>query len=207
MALGLALTAGIAYFVASIPGFTQRLFSNPWLIFGIFIGQLALVIVLGLYVLRMSYFMAIACFLLYAASLGVTLSSIFLVYKLGSIYLTFLITAAMFGIMCIYGYFTKADLTAIGSLSMMALFGLIIAMIVNMFLKSSTMDYVISIIGVIVFTLLTAYDSQRIKSMAQQLIAHQEIMAKVAIIGALTLYLDFINLFLFLLNFFGKRQD
>lgn len=207
MSLGLAVTAAIAYYVASIPGFAVKFLSQPWLFFGLFIIQLGLVLVLSLFVMRMSTVAAIACFVLYAACLGLTLSSIFLIYEITSIYVTFLITASMFGIMCLYGYFTHADLSSIGNIAMMALFGIIIAMIVNIFLKSAAMDFVISGIGVVLFTLLTAYDTQKIKQMAQQLIAEREVLSKIALLGALTLYLDFINLFLFLLNFMGRRKE
>jgi FtsH-binding integral membrane protein len=207
MALGLVVTAAIAYYVSTVPHLSYTIATKPMLLIGIFIFQLALVMVLSFFIFRMNFFLAFACYLLYAATLGVTLSSIFLVYEMGSIYITFLVTALMFGVMCLYGYFTKSDLTSIGSMGMMALIGIIIASLVNLYFKSSTMDYIISGIGVLIFTLLTAYDSQKIKQMGQQLMHDQEGMAKVALLGALTLYLDFINLFLFLLRFLGKRRD
>ena len=113
----------------------------------------------------------------------------------------------MFGTMALYGYVTESDLTTIGNISLMALFGLILGLLINMFLRSPGFDFMLSAIGVIVFTLLTAYDTQKIKRMAQQLMADRETMGKIAILGALTLYLDFINLFLYLLRFMGRRRE
>ena len=207
MTLGLVITAAIAYYVSTIPELSYRIATQPMLLMGIFIFQLALVVVLSFFIFRMNFFLALACYLIYAATLGITLSSIFLVYEMGSIYITFLVCSLMFGVMCIYGYVTKSDLTSIGSIGFMALIGIIIASLINLYFKSSMMDYIISGIGVIVFTLLTAYDSQKIKLMGQQLMHDQEGMGKVALLGALTLYLDFINLFLFLLRFLGRRRD
>lgn len=207
MTLGLCVTAAIAYYVASTPSLAMSILTKPILFYGLFIVQIGIVLALSFLINRMSFAMAFGCFLLYAATLGLTLSSIFLVYQINSIYVTFLVTSLTFGIMCLYGYFTKADLTTIGSISMMALIGIIIASLVNMFLKNQTMDYIISGIGVVIFTLLTAYDSQKIKHMAQSLLLDKETMSKIALLGALTLYLDFINLFLFLLRFLGKPKD
>lgn len=207
MAIGLSVTAVLAYYLSTIPGFTAYIMSHTWLLFGIFIFQIGLVIALSMFISRMNTGVAFFCFMLYAASLGVTLSTIFQVYTLGSIYVTFLVAAGMFGSMCLYGYFTRADLSTLGNICTMAVFGLIIGMLVNLFLKSAMMDYVLSAIGVVLFTLLTAYDTQKIKLMAQHMLGDKETMAKVAILGALTLYLDFINLFLFLLQFMGKKRD
>lgn len=207
MTLGLLVTAGISYYLSSLQGFVQTIFNHPMMLFGIFIVQFALVLSLSFAIMRMSYATALMCFFVYAGSVSLTLTPIFLFYTLGSIYLTFFVTAGMFGTMCLYGYFTRADLTSIGNICMMALFGLILAMLVNIFFKSPVMDYVISAIGVVIFTMLTAYDAQKIKQMAQQLVADQATADKIAILGALTLYLDFLNLFLFLLNFLGNRRD
>lgn len=207
MALGLIITAAIAYYTSTIPNLAYTIATKPFLLMGIFIFQLALVMLLSFFIFRMNFLLAFGCYLLYAATLGVTLSSIFLVYEMGSIYITFLVTALMFGVMCIYGYFTKSDLTSIGSIGMMALIGIIIASLINLYFKSPMMDYIISGIGVILFTALTAYDSQKIKMMGQQLIHDSQSTSKVALLGALTLYLDFINLFLFLLRFLGRRRD
>jgi FtsH-binding integral membrane protein len=147
-------------------------------------------------------------FIAFSILMGMSLSFILLVYTAGSVYKTFAITAAMFGVMAVLGYTTKTDLTRFGSLMMMGLFGIIIAMVINMFLHSGTMDYIISIIGVLVFTGLTAYDVQKLKKMSQS--GMEEMgdgnVRKLSIMGALTLYLDFINLFLFLLRFLGNRR-
>ena len=128
-------------------------------------------------------------------------------YTAGSIYVTFAVTAGTFGVMCVYGYFTKSDLTSIGNLSLMALIGMIIGGLVNLFLQSAAFDYALALIGVAVFTLLTAYDMQKIKQLGQTMVAERETMNKVAILGALTLYLDFLNLFLSLLRIMGNRRD
>lgn len=207
MSVGLAVTAGLSYYLAATPGFVESMVTHSWMFFGILIFQLALVMGLSFFIMRMNYATALGCFLLYAASVGLTMAPIFLIYTTGSIYLTFLSTAGMFGVMCLYGYFTQADLTTAGNISMMALIGIIIASLINMFLKSPMMDYVISGIGVLVFTVLTAYDSQKIKQMAHQLMADEDTRSKIAILGALTMYLDFINLFLFLLRFLGNKRD
>lgn len=207
MSLALAVTAVVAYYVAASPALLRLVAQNPFVLIGMFVAQLALVLVLSMFLLRMSFAVAFSLFMLYAASLGVTLSLLFVTYEITSLYATFIVTAGMFGALCLYGYFTRADLTSIGNIALMAMFGLILAMLVNMFIQSSAFDMVISAIGVIIFSALTAYDAQKIKLLAQQLNADNETMNKVAIIGALTLYLDFVNLFLFLLNFMGKRRQ
>lgn len=207
MAVGLMVTAALSYYLATIPGFVESLVTRSGIFIGILIFQLALVMGLSFLIKRMNFVTALGCFLLYAASVGLTLAPIFLVYTTGSIYLTFMATAGMFGVMCVYGYFTQADLTTVGNISMMALIGIVIASLINMFLKSPMMDYVISGIGVVVFTLLTAYDSQKIKMMAHQLMVDEETRSKIGILCALTLYLDFINLFLFLLRFLGNKRS
>ncbi len=206
MAAALLLTAGTAYYVAATPA-VFSLFMQPVAQLALFLVQIGLVLVLGFFIMRMNFVTAMVCFLLYAISLGLTLSVIFYLYTAGSIYQTFLTTAGMFAIMSIYGYFTKSDLTAIGNISIMLLFGMMLAFVVNFFLKSSTFDLMLSGLGVILFTLLTAYDTQKLKQLSQQFLADQEVMAKVALMGALTLYLDFINLFLFLLRFMGQKRE
>ncbi len=206
MASALLLTAGTAYYVAATPAvFTA--FMQPYAQLALFLVQIGLVLILGFFIMRMNFVTAMICFLLYAISLGLTLSVIFYVYTTSSIYQTFLTAAGMFAIMSIYGYFTKSDLTAIGNISIMLLFGMLLAFVVNFFLKSSTFDLMLSGLGVILFTLLTAYDTQKLKQLSQQFLADQEVMAKVALMGALTLYLDFINLFLFLLRFMGQKRE
>ncbi len=207
MALALVVTGITAYYVAATPVLFKGIYGNPWAILGLFIFQFALVIVLSFLLPKMSLPVATIVFFLYAISLGLTLSIIFYAYTFASISSSFFIAAAMFAIMAIYGYVTKADLTALGNIAIMGLIGLIIAMVVNIFVKSSTFNYILSGIGVIIFTVLTAYDSQKIKQIAMQLMADRETMSKIAIFGALTLYLDFLNLFLFILQFTGQRRE
>lgn len=207
MSCALALTAGAAYYVASVPSISMYLYTHSAIIIGLMIFQIGLVIAIQALLNRISFVTALAMFLLYATSLGVTLSSIFFVYTEGSILSTFLTTALTFGAMSLYGYMTKADLTSVGNMSFMVLIGLIIGMFVNMFLKSEHFDYILSGIGVVVFVLLTAYDTQKIKQLARFSTTDHELVAKMTLIGALTLYLDFINLFLFLLRFMGQRRD
>ncbi len=206
MAMALAITAGTAFYVSRVPSLYKSLLEQPTILFAVLLIQIFLVVVLSLFITRLSFVFAALIFFVYAVSLGYTLSVIFLAYTQASIFATFLTTATMFGAMSLYGYFTKADLSTIGNMATMALFGLIIGMLVNLWLGSSMFEYVLSAIGVVVFTLLTAYDVQKIKQLGQQLIAQREAMNKVAIVGALTLYLDFINLFLFLLRFTGQRK-
>jgi len=206
MAAALAISAITAYTVSISPTILGFVYRNPTVPLFLFIGQLALVIAISGAIHKMSATTASALFLLYAFLTGLTLSSIFLIYTSESIFSSFFVAAAMFGAMCLYGYFTKSDLSSLGSIMFMGLIGLIIAMFINMFLHSSTLGYMISIIGVFIFTALTAYDVQRIKRVAQQFAADHEMKGKVAIIGALTLYLDFLNLFLFILRLMGSRR-
>lgn len=207
MAGALLLTAGTAYYVASSPYFIQKLFGTPFLLYGLFFAQLGLVVYLSAWLNRMSYSAAVASFLVYAFLNGITLSSIFLIYTFTSISMAFFISAGMFGVMALYGYYSRADLSSVGNLAGMGLIGIILASVVNIFLKSPTVDYVVSLIGVAVFTLLIAYDTQKIKQLGYTLLGQGETAAKVAILGALSLYLDFINLFLFILRLLGKRRD
>jgi FtsH-binding integral membrane protein len=207
MSCALALTAGAAYYVANSPVIFTYIYTHSAVLVGLMIFQLGLVLAIGLLINRISFISMLIMFLLYATTLGITLSSIFYVYTEASILSTFLTTALMFGAMSLYGYVTKADLTSMGSMSMMVLVGLIIGMVINMFLKSEQFDYVLSGVGVVIFVLLTAYDTQKIKQMARPMLVQQEVIGKVTLVCALTLYLDFINLFLFLLRFMGKRRD
>ena len=156
--------------------------------------------------LKMSSSTVLALFLVYSALMGTWLSAIFVVYKMTAIVATFFITAGTFGAMSVYGYVTKTDLTKMGSFLMMALFGLVIAMLVNLFLHSSTMSYVISIIGVLIFTGLTAWDTQQVKQLAAANL-DPALADKLATMGAMNLYLDFVNLFLFILRIFGGNRD
>lgn len=207
MSGALALSAVTAYVISTVPHIGVTLFGSPLLMTLIFIGQIALVFTLGMMIQRLTFPMALTMFFVYAISLGITLSVLFLVNTKASIVQTFGVTAGMFGVMTIYGYITGADLTRMGNVLSMALWGVIIALLVNLFLRNPMVDMVISMAGVVLFTLLTAYDTQKIKQMGEQLLGDQEIMAKVAVLGALTLYLDFVNLFLFLLRFMGRKRD
>jgi uncharacterized protein len=207
MSCALTITAGIAYYVATTPSIFMYIHSNPGILIGLMFIQFGLVIGITAFLNRMSFITALALFLIYSACLGMTLSVIFFQFTHASILSTFLTTALMFASMSAYGYVTKADLTSVGNMSIMVLFGLIIGMIVNMFLKSAQFDYILSGIGVVIFVLLTAYDTQKIKQMARPMLVDQETAGKVTLLGALILYLDFINLFLFLLRFMGKQRE
>ena len=169
-------------------------------------APLALVFVMGGMVNRMSAMAMLITFIAFSLIMGISLSYIFLIYSLASIANVFFITAAVFGVMAIAGYTTKTDLTKLGSILMIGLIGIVIASLVNMFMKSDTMSYVVSIIGVVVFTGLTAYDTQKLKRMGEQVATGSETAQKMALMGALSLYLDFINLFLMLLRLFGRRD-
>lgn len=169
-------------------------------------APLALVFVMGGMVNRMSAMAMLITFIAFSLIMGISLSYIFLIYSLASIANVFFITAAVFGVMAIAGYTTKTDLTKLGSILMIGLIGIVIASLVNLFMKSDTMSYVVSIIGVVVFTGLTAYDTQKLKRMGEQVATGSETAQKMALMGALSLYLDFINLFLMLLRLFGRRD-
>ena len=202
MGAGLAITAIMALVTLSSPSILQAIVGNRLVFYGLIIGELALVFTLSGAINRMSAATATLLFVGYSALNGVTLSIVALVYTRSSIASTFVITAGMFGAMSIYGYMTKRDLTSWGSFLFMGLIGVVIASVVNIFVASSAVSWFISGIGVIVFTGLTAYDTWKIKAMAAQGIEGR----KPAILGALTLYLDFINLFLMLLRFTGDRR-
>ncbi len=170
-------------------------------------APLALVFVMGGMVEKMSSTALLATFLVFATIMGISFSYIFLVYQIGSIINVFFISAGLFSVMAVLGYTTKTDLTKLGSLLFIGLIGIIIASVVNIFiLKSGMMDMIISIIGVIIFTGLTAYDMQRLKRMGEQVAMGTEVAQKMVLMGALSLYLDFINLFLMLLRLFGRRN-
>jgi FtsH-binding integral membrane protein len=202
MGAGLGITAIMALITLSTPELINAIAGNRLVFFGLMIGELALVFTLSGAINRLSAPVATLLFVAYSALNGVTLSILALVYTANSIASTFVITAGMFGTMSIYGYVTKRDLTSWGSFLFMGLIGVVIASVVNIFVASSTVSWIISGIGVIVFTGLTAYDTAKIKGMATQGIEGR----KPAILGALTLYLDFINLFLMLLRFTGNRR-
>jgi len=206
MALGLTLTGAVAAYVAGNQAILQALLGNQINFIILIVVTLGLVFAISGLINKISAGTATALFLAYASLNGVLFSSIFLVYTGESIAQVFFITAGTFGAMSIYGFVTKRDLTKIGQLATMALFGLIIALVVNMFFKSPAFSYLISFIGVAIFVGLTAYDTQKLKGMAVGVTEGTEAFAKGAIIGALALYLDFINLFLMLLRLFGRRR-
>jgi hypothetical protein len=207
MAMGLGLTGLIAYFTAS-SGLARAIVGSP-LFFILIIAELGMVFYLSARISKIQAATASGLFIGYSVLNGLTLSAVFLAYTSSSIAGTFLITAGMFGAMAIYGLATKRDLSGLGSFLFMGLIGIIIASVVNIFLKSSGMSWVISFLGVLIFTGLTAYDVQKIKNMGEEGIMSQgeEAIKKGSIMGALALYLDFINLFLMLLRFFGGSRD
>lgn len=201
MTVGLALTGVLAYVCGNSFGYLQWFANNSWAFWVMVIGELAIVFGVSAGINKISTATATALFVIFAALNGLMLAPIFLAYTHVMIAKTFFITAGVFGAMSIYGYSTDRDLSKFGSFLMMALFGLIIAMLVNIFLKSSTMDWIISIVGVLIFVGLTAWDTQQVKNIAA--VAPQDTLGRLAVLGALNLYLDFINLFLYLLRIFG----
>lgn len=207
MSAALAVTAAVAYYVGTTPAIYTELFKSPFLLIGIVIAQIGLVIFLGWKIMSLSYVEAVTAFMVYAFLVGVTTSSVLLVYTMASVYLAFIITAGMFGAMALYGYYTEADLSSMGSFLTMGLFGVMLAMLVNMWFRNPLADYYISLAAVGIFTLLTAYDVQKIKRIGESLMVDAETKKKLAIVGALTLYLDFINLFLHLVKVMGKKRD
>ncbi len=207
MALALALTGLTAYGIANNTNLAFTLISNRALFWGIAIAEFALVVFLSARIQKLSLSTATLSFLLYSVLNGVTMSIIFLAFTASSIATTFYITAGTFGVMAVYGYVTKTDLSKWGNILRMALLGLIVALVVNIFLHNSMLDLIISGFGVILFTGLTAYDSQKIKTALALQEYPDENAQKIALIGALNLYLDFINLFLYLLRFFGRSNN
>ncbi|MEJ2594185.1 MAG: Bax inhibitor-1/YccA family protein [bacterium] len=211
MFLAMGITAATAYLFATTDSLISLMY-NPesggmsitgWIIM---LSPLGLVLWMSAGFQRLSASAMLMIFVLYSVLMGASLSFVFLAFTGASIAKTFVITAAMFGFMAVVGYTTKTDLSRFGSIMMMGLVGLIIASLVNIFMQSSTMDYIISFIGVLVFTGLTAYDVQKLKRIGAGTYGEDEMTRKLTIMGALTLYLDFINLFLFLLRFFGDRR-
>jgi FtsH-binding integral membrane protein len=209
MFVGLGVTAVVSFLFASVPNLRDMLFTttgaSPLFYVALF-APFALVLLMGMAMQRLSYPAMIGVFLLYSGLMGVSLSTIFLVYQWGSIFTVFLIAAGMFGAMALVGYTTHTDLTKFGSLMIMLLVGVIIASLVNVFIHSSSFDYMISFLCVAIFTGLTAYDVQKIKRIGGQINADGSTTGKMAIWGALSLYLDFVNLFLALLRIFGRRR-
>ncbi len=206
MTMALVITGLTAYGVATSPGVLQAIYGNQILFWGMIIAELAIVIGVSAAINKLSLTTATLMFVLYSVINGALMSYIFLAYTASSIATVFFITAGTFAAMAFIGYTTKTDLTSMGKMLLMALIGLIIATIVNMFVKSSGFTLILSYVGVLIFVGLTAYDSQKIKQMLMQAPDAGEGAQKLALLGALSLYLDFINLFLYLLRIFGKRE-
>lgn len=208
MTAGLAITGVVAYGVANTPAIRDAIFNSSMVMILLVIAEFGLVIALSAAIQKLSSAAATGMFLLYSALTGATLSSIFIVYSSASIATAFLVTAGTFFAMSVYGTITKRDLTGLGNFMFMGLIGIIIAMVVNFFLHSSTMSLIISCLGVIIFTGLTAYDTQKLRRFGEDAPLDDALaMRRGSIIGALTLYLDFLNIFLMLLQLFGASRD
>lgn len=206
MTMALVITGFTAYGVATSPAILSAILMNKMLFFGLIIGEFALVIGLSAAINRLSLSTATLMFVLYSVINGATLSVIFLAYTMSSIANVFFITAGTFAVMAFIGYTTKKDLSGMGKMLMMALIGLIIATVVNLFLRSTGLQLIVSYIGVLVFVGLTAYDTQKIKQMLMMAEDTGETAQKLALLGALSLYLDFVNMFLYMLRIFGKEE-
>lgn len=207
MALALVMTGLTAMAVATQPQLLSLIYSNSIVLWGLLLGEIGLVVYLSARIMRMSFTTAGLLFALYAVLNGVTLSSIFLVYTMASIAQVFFVTAGTFGAMAAVGLFIKKDLSGIGRFLIMTLIGLLIASLANMFFKSEGLAMILNYVGVLLFSALTAYDTQKIKTILQEMGDEEsENTMKVALLGSLTLYLDFINLFLYLLRIFGSRD-
>ena len=206
MTLALVITGLTSYGVATSPGILAAIYQNQILFWGLVIAEFALVFGVSAAINRISLSVATLMFILYSVINGALLSYIFLVYTTSSIATVFFITAGTFAAMAFVGYTTKTDLTSMGKFLLMGLIGLIIATVVNLFIKSSGFTLILSYVGVLIFVGLTAYDSQKIKQMLLQAPDASEASQKIALLGALSLYLDFINLFIYLLRIFGRRE-
>jgi uncharacterized protein len=202
MTLGLATTGIVALGVAHTPALVEAILQNRILFYGILFAQLGLVMAFSSIAVRVSTAAAALMFFAYAALTGVTFSTLFLVYTASSIAGTFFVTAGAFAGLSMFGAATKRDLSAVGRFGLFAIIGVILASLVNMFLRSSGLDWLISVVGVLLFAALTAYDTQRLK----EIFRTGGSVANLPLVGALTLYLDFINMFLFLLRFLGDRR-
>jgi FtsH-binding integral membrane protein len=213
----LALTGAVAYGVANTPALLNLMYHTVMTSGGgalqptmlgwvVMLSPIALVFFLSFRIMQMSEATAQATFWIYAALVGASLASILIVYTGASVAMTFFVTAATFGTMSLWGYTTKRDLTGMGHFLFMGLIGILIAMVANMFFKSGAMNFVISVLGVVIFTGLTAWDTQKIKNTYYQIGGNTAVAGKAAIMGALSLYLDFLNIFLFLLRFMGNRR-
>lgn len=207
MVFALVITGLTAAYVANSPAYISALVNNPMLFYGVIIAELAVVFILSGRIHKMSFLTASLMFIFYSLLTGVSLSTIFLAYTESSIATTFLITAGTFGTMSLVGFVTKKDLSKLGGILFMALIGLIIATVVNIFLVSDTLGWIINYVGVLIFVGLTAYDTQKIKKMMREYGTDiNEQTQKMALMGSLSLYLDFINMFLYLLRIFGNRD-
>ena len=207
MAIGLAVSTAGSFWLLSQPQLLTAVVKNQWIFFGLAIAEIGLVIWLSAAAMTMSAGLATMVFVAYSFLDGVTLSPLFLVYTGGSLVMTFAITGGTFFFFALYGMTTKKDLTGIGGLAMMALIGVIIASLVNIFMKSTAVEWVITFVAIAVFMGLIAYDTQRLRSMHAMGAENPELEKKMVILGALALYLDFINLFIQLLRIFGKRRN
>lgn len=207
MALGLGLSAAASFWLLTQPNLLKAIFTNNWLFIGLLVAEIGLVIWLSAAAMRMSAALASLLFCGYSFLNGVTLTSVFLVYTGASVLSTFAITAGTFLFFSLYGMTTKKDLTGVGSLAMMGLIGVILASVVNIFLKSTGLMWVMTFVGIAVFLGLIAYDTQKLKNIHAMGFENAEMEKKGAILGALALYLDFINLFIMLLRIFGRRRD
>ncbi len=205
MFIGLVITGLAAAAIGSSDTLLTDITESPWIMIGLFVAQIALVITISAAIDRLSPAVALGLFFLYAASIGVIFALVFELYTAQSIFTTFLITAAMFGAVGAWGYLTKRDLSTMGTVLLMALVGLILATIVNIFVASEALYWITTYAGVAIFAGLTAYDMQKIKGFAQAGL-EGDAEQRASILGALALYLDFINLFLFLLRIFGRAR-
>ena len=206
MTLALVITGVTAYGVATSPGLMMAIATNKLLFWGLIIAEFGLVVAISAAINKLSLTTATLLFVLYSVINGATLSFIFAIYTMSSIASVFFITAGTFAVMAVIGYTTKKDLTSMGKILFMALIGIIIATIVNIFLKSTGLQMIVSYLGVLIFVGLTAYDSQKIKQMLLMAPDAGEGAQKIALLGALSLYLDFVNLFIYLLRIFGRRE-
>jgi FtsH-binding integral membrane protein len=207
MSVALGITAGIAYYIGTTPAIYTEIYKSQFLFIGIMVAQVALALFFVWKLASLTYSQAVVAFIAYAMLVGVTTSAIFLVYTMASIYMAFVVAAGMFFAMALYGYYTQADLTSMGSFLTMGLFGIMIAMFGNMWFRNPIADYYISLAAVGIFTLLTAYDVQKIKRIGESVMIDADTKQKLAVYGAFTLYLDFINLFLNLLQVLGKKRE
>jgi FtsH-binding integral membrane protein len=206
MTLGLVITAGASFFTLRTPALLKAITTTPFLFLGLLLAELGVVIFLTAAVKRLSPVVAGMAFIGYAVLNGVTLSILFLVYTSSSIAETFVIAACTFGIMALFGYTTRRDLTALGNLLFMGLIGLVLAMLLNFLLQNPAIYWITTILGILVFIGLIAYDTQKLKNMSLAVGVEGDSAQKASILGALALYLDFINLFLLLLRIFGRRR-